>query len=216
MNTTAVIYARVSSTGDRQNNERQIEDLKILGERENYTIQKIYEEKISGAKKNTERPVLTECLDYCFSENVGILLISELSRLGRNVDEVLKNVMLCKERKLNVYFQKENLSIFDKDGKEHPFLTIFIAILGTVSQMERENIKFRLNSGREMYKRNGGKLGRKTGYRKPEGTKKEEYQGVLKLLRKGYSVRSIAKIEGCGISTVMRIKNQFINRKETT
>ena len=36
-----------------------------------------------------------------------------------------------------------------------------------------------------MYKRNGGKLGRKTGYRKPEETKKEEYHGVLKLLRKG-------------------------------
>lgn len=142
MNTTAVIYARVSSVGERQNNERQIEDLKILGKRENYTIQKIYEEKISGAKKNTERPVLTECLSYCFNEKVGILLISELSRLGRNVDEVLKNVMLCKERKLNVYFQKENLSIFDESGKEHPFLTIFIAILGTVSQMERENIKF--------------------------------------------------------------------------
>ena len=64
-----------------------------------------------------------------------------------------------------------------------------------------------------MYKRNGGKLGRKTGYRKPEEIKKEEYQGVLKLLRKGYSVRSIAKIEGCGISTVMRVKKQFINRE---
>ena len=99
---TAVIYERVSSIGERQNNERQIEDLKLLGERENYKIQKIYEEKISGAKKNTERTVLTECLSYCLNEKVGILLISELSRLSRNVDEVLKNVMLCKERKLNI------------------------------------------------------------------------------------------------------------------
>jgi hypothetical protein len=48
-----------------------------------------------------------------------ILLISEFSRLGRNVDEVLKNVMLCKERGLNVYFQKENLSIFDEQGKDN-------------------------------------------------------------------------------------------------
>ena len=95
-----------------------------------------------------------------------ILRISELSHLGRNVDDVLKNVMLCKERGLNVYFQKENLSIFNDSGKEHPFLTIFIAILGTVAQMERDNIKFRLDSGREMYKRSGGKLGRKSGYRK--------------------------------------------------
>ena len=129
MNNTAVIYARVSSLGERQSNERQIEDLKILGKQKNYTIVKIYEEKISGAKKNEERQVLTECLEYCFSKNVKILLISELSRLGRNVDEVLKKVMLCKERGLNVYFQKESLNIFDEQGKEHPFLTIFIASL---------------------------------------------------------------------------------------
>lgn len=63
------------------------------------------------------------------------------------------------KRGLNVYFQKENLNIFDEQGKEHPFLTIFIAILGTVAQMERDNIKFRLDSGRELYKRSGGKLG---------------------------------------------------------
>ena len=96
MNNTAVIYARVSSIGERQSNERQIEDLKILGKQKNYTIVKIYEEKISGAKKNVERPILTECLEYCFSKNIRILLISELSRLGRNVDEVLK--MSCYAR----------------------------------------------------------------------------------------------------------------------
>ena len=212
MVTKAVIYARVSSVGDRQNNERQIQDLKILADQRNYEVEKIFEEHISGAKKNSERPVLNECLYYCFSNNITILLISELSRLGRNVDEVLKNVMLCKEKKLNVYFQKENLSIFDDSGKEHPFLTIFIAILGTVSQMERENIKFRLNSGRELYKRNGGKLGRKVGYRKSEEVKREQYKGVIKLLKKGYSVRSIAKLENVGISTVMRIKKEFINQ----
>ena len=209
MNKTAVIYSRVSSLGERQSNERQIDDLKILAKQKNYTIEKIYEEKISGAKKNAERPILTECLEYCISQNVKILLLSELSRLGRNVDEVLKNVMRCKENKLNVYFQKENLSIFDDSGKEHPFLTIFIAILGTVAQMERENIKFRLDSGRELYKRSGGKLGRKTGYRKSKEEKAEQYAGVIKLLKRGYPVRNIAKIENVGISTVMRLKKEF-------
>lgn len=209
MNKTAVIYSRVSSLGERQSNERQIEDLKILAKQKNYTIEKIYEEKISGAKKNVERPILTECLEYCISQNVKILLLSELSRLGRDVDEVLKNVMLCKENKQNVYFQKENLSIFDDSGKEHPFLTIFIAILGTVAQMERENIKFRLDSGRELYKRRGGKLGRKPGYRKSKEEKAEQYAGVIKLLKRGYPVRNIAKIESVGISTVMRLEKEF-------
>ena len=136
----AVIYSRVSSLGERQSNERQIEDLKILDKQKYHTIVKIYEEKISRAKKNAERAILTECLEYCISQNVKILLLSELSRLGRDVDEVLKNVMLCKENKLNVYFQKDNLSIFDDSGKEHPFLTIFIAVLGTVARWNERTL----------------------------------------------------------------------------
>lgn len=210
-NKKAVIYARVSSTTERQNTERQVADLEALAKSKNLEIKNTFEEKISGAKKNSERPVLSECLDYCFSEEIGILLISELSRLGRNVDEVLKNVMLCKERKLNVYFQKENLSIFDNNGREHPFLTIFIAILGTVAAMERENITYRLQSGKAQYIAKGGKLGRKEGYRKPKEDKEQQYAGVLRLLGKGYSMKVISKLEGVSISTVQRLKKEFMS-----
>ena len=206
MEKKAVIYSRVSSTGDRQDTSRQIRDLEILAKQRNLKIEKTYEEHISGAKKTQDRPVLKECLDYCFTNNIDILLISELSRLGRNVDDVLANVRLCKEKHLNVYFQKEQLSIFNSDGKEHPFLTIFIAVLGTCAEMERENIKFRLNSGKAQYLARGGKVGRKEGYKKPDEKLQEEYAGVIKMLRKGYPVRMIAKSEGVGISTVMRIK----------
>lgn len=211
MDKKAVIYSRVSSVGDRQDTSRQIRDLEILAKKRNLKIEKTYEEHISGAKKKEERPILTECLDYCFTNNIDVLLISELSRLGRNVDDVLANVRLCKEKHLNVYFQKEQLSIFNEDGKEHPFLTIFIAVLGTCAEMERENIKFRLNSGRAQYLAKGGKVGRKQGYKKPDEKLQEEYAGVIKMLRKGYPVRMIAKSEGVGISTVMRIKKKFID-----
>ena len=211
MDIKAVIYSRVSSTGDRQDTSRQIRDLEILANQRNLIIEKTYEEHISGAKKTQDRPVLKECLDYCFTNNIDILLISELSRLGRNVDDVLANVRLCKEKHLNVYFQKEQLSIFNDDGKEHPFLTIFIAVLGTCAEMERENIKFRLNSGKAQYLAKGGKVGRKEGYKKPVEKLQEEYAGVIKMLRKGYPVRMIAKSEGVGISTVMRIKKKFID-----
>lgn len=211
MEKKAVIYSRVSSVGDRQDTSRQIRDLEILGKQRNLRIVKTYEEHISGAKKTQDRPVLKECLDYCFTNDIDILLISELSRLGRNVDDVLANVRLCKEKHLNVYFQKEQLSIFNDDGKEHPFLTIFIAVLGTCAEMERENIKFRLNSGKAQYLARGGKVGRKQGYKKPDEKLQEEYAGVIKMLRKGYPVRMIAKSEGVGISTVMRIKKKFID-----
>ena len=211
MNKTAVIYSRVSSVGDRQDTTRQVRDLEILAGERNLQISKTFEEHISGAKKKEERPVLTECLDYCFANNIDILLISELSRLGRNVDDVLANVRLCKEKHLNVYFQKEQLSIFNDDGKEHPFLTIFIAVLGTCAEMERENIKFRLNSGKAKFVAEGGKVGRKEGYKKPDDILQEQYASVLKQLRKGYPIRMIAKNEGIGISTVQRLKKKFID-----
>lgn len=210
MDKKAVIYSRVSSVGDRQDTSRQIRDLEMLAKQRNLIIEKTYEEHISGAKKTQDRPVLKECLDYCFTNGIDILLISELSRLGRNVDDVLANVRLCKEKHLNVHFQKEQLSIFNEDGKEHPFLTIFIAVLGTCAEMERENIKFRLNSGKAHYLAKGGKVGRKQGYKKPDEKLQVEYAGVIKMLRKGYPVRMIAKSEGVGISTVMRIKKKFI------
>ena len=197
--------------GDRQDTSRQIRDLEILAKQRNLKIEKTYEEHISGAKKTQDRPVLKECLDYCFNNDIDILLISELSRLGRNVDDVLANVRLCKEKHLNVYFQKEQLSIFGEDGKEHPFLTIFIAVLGTCAEMERDSIRYRLESGKAQYLARGGKVGRKQGYKKPDEKLQEEYAGVIKMLRKGYPVRMIAKSEGVGISTVMRIKKKFID-----
>ena len=211
MNMQAVIYARVSSVGDRQDTTRQLRDLEKYAGDHSLTIAKTFEEHISGAKKTKDRPILTECLDYCFSNNIDTLLISELSRLGRNVDDVLANVQRRKEHHLNVYFQKEQLSIFNADGKEHPFLTIFIAVLGTCAEMERENIKFRLNSGREKYIAEGGKLGRKEGYKKSDEKLREEYAGVIKQLRKGYPIRMVAKNEGVGVSTVQRIKRKFVD-----
>lgn len=209
------IYARVSSTGDRQSTERQVIDLTDYANKNAMTICKTFEEHISGAKKNHERPVLQECLAYCVEEKMDVLLLSELSRLGRNVDEVLANIRFAKENRLNVYFQKEGISIYGSDGKENPYLTIMIAVLGTCAQMERENIHYRLQSGRKVYVDKNlaatGKsgLGRKEGYRKPVETKKEEYKEALKLLRAGYPIRKVAKLTEVSESTIKRLKKEF-------
>lgn len=209
MNRTAVIYARVSSVGDRQNTERQVRDLTAYAVKESFVIVNTYEEHISGAMKNNKRPILQECLEYCFNNKIHTLLISELSRLGRNVDEVLANVRICKERHLNIFFQKENLNIFNPDGAQNPFLTIIISVLGTCAEMERENIKFRLNSGRAKYIAEGGKMGRPKGTTKSTEKKKTEYREAISLLRRGYSIRNTAKICNIGISTVQRLKAEF-------
>ena len=209
MNMNAVIYARVSSTSDRQSTDRQVADLNTYAEINKINVVKTFEEHISGAKRNEERPVLCECLTYCVENKIDILLISELSRLGRNVDEVLANVKYCKDNQLNIYFQKENLSILQPDGTKNPFLNIFISVLGTCAEMERENIKFRLNSGRAKYIADGGKLGRKVGSVKSKEKKQEEYKQVLKELKKGTSIRRTAKLCDVSVSTVQRVKKEF-------
>lgn len=214
METKAVIYARVSSESDRQDTSRQIEDLKRYANQQNMEIVNIYEEHISGAKKNEERVVLTECLEYCRNNSVEYLLLSELSRLGRSTLQVLKSLDILHEAKVSVYIQNLGLYTLQKDGKVNPIVSILITILAEMSNIERSNIEYRLNSGRKNYIINGGKLGRKKGSIKTEEKMKDEYKETIILLKKGYSIRNIAKLQGIGISTVQRIKNQFINNKE--
>lgn len=207
-NNTAAIYARVSSVSDRQNTARQVADLNRYAALSGMEVVRTFEEHISGAKKNDERPVLCECLDYCEANNVGTLLLSELSRLGRNVWEVQENVRRCMASGLNVYFQKEQFSLFMADGKENPFTAIFVAVIGTCAQMERDNISFRLNSGRAQYIAKGGKLGRKAGSTESPEQVLEKYPAVVKLLRQGkLSMRQIAKVADCSLSTVQKVKS---------
>lgn len=214
METKAVIYARVSSESDRQDTSRQIEDLKRYANQQNMEIVNTYEEHISGAKKNEERVVLTECLEYCRNNSVEYLLLSELSRLGRSTLQVLKSLEILHESNVSVYIQNLGLYTLQKDGKVNPIVSILITILAEMSNIERSNIEYRLNSGRKNYIMNGGKLGRKKGSIKTEEKMKDEYKETIILLKKGYSIRNIAKLQGIGISTVQRIKNQFINNKE--
>ena len=205
----AVIYARVSSLGDRQNTDRQISDLKQYAAYQNLEISKIFEEKISGAKRNVERPILLHAIDYCKQNKVSILLVSELSRLGRNAFEVLATVKDFIDSGINLYMQKEQLTLLDGEWQPTLFAPIMIATLSTCAQLERENIKFRLNSGRAQYIRNGGKLGRKVGSIKTLEQKNEQYKDIISYLKRGYSIRTIATLTGKGISTVQRIKKDF-------
>ena len=77
--------------------------------------------------------------------------------------------------------------------------------------MERDNISFRLQSGRKRYIEKGGKLGRKVGSVKTAEQIRAEYRDVISLLRKGYSIRDVAKLSGRGVSTVQRVKRLKIH-----
>ena len=207
--TTAVIYARVSSTGEKQSTSRQVADLTNYASLNGLEVIEVYEEHISGAKRNEERAVLTECIDYAVTNGVEVVLFSELSRCGRAVWEVLDTIRTLKDNGINAYFQKEGLSLFGSDGKENPYLAVMVSVLGVCAQLERENITYRLNSGRAKYIADGGKLGRKVGSVKTKERKQEEYSKVIRSLRAGKSIRDTAAICSVSISTVQRVKKEF-------
>ena len=205
----AIIYARVSSTGERQSTSRQVADLTDYASRNGLEVIGVYEEHISGAKRNAERAVLTECIDYAVTNGVEVVLFSELSRCGRAVWEVLDTIRTLKDNGINAYFQKEGLSLFGTDGKENPYLAVMVSVLGVCAQLERENITYRLNSGRAKYIADGGKLGRKVGSVKSKERKQEEYGKVIRSLKQGKSIRDTAAICGVSVSTVQRVKKEF-------
>lgn len=209
MKKRATIFARVSSVTDRQNTDRQVEDLLKYAKSNNFDVQAIFEEKVSGGKKNLDRPVLSECLSYCINNKIDLLCVSEMSRIGRNAFEVLETVKYLIDNKINVYLQKEQITLLDSEGKPSMFAPIMIATLSTCAEIERENIKFRLNSGRLNYIEKGGKLGRNKGSFKSVETKKEEYKQVISLIKKGTSIRNTATIAKVSVSTVQRIKKEF-------
>ena len=207
---TAVIYARVSSVGDRQSTERQVKDLSDYALYKQLEVRKVFEEHISGAKKNEERPVLCQTLEYCKQNSISTLLVSELSRMGRNAFEVLASVKELLDCGINLYIQKEQFNLLGEDGKPSLFAPIMLATLSTCAQLERENITFRLQSGRKQYVAKGGRLGRKPGSVKTIEQKREEYKDVIALLRKGYVIRDVAKLTRKSVSTVQRIKKEFL------
>lgn len=214
MRKNAVIYSRVSSLNDRQNAERQIADLTQFADRNDFTILEIFSEKISGAKKNEERVILTNCLEYCVVNRVDTLLLSELSRLGRNTLEVLKSLDYLHNNKVNVYIQNLSINTLLDNKEINPVASILVTVMAEMAKIERTNIVYRLNSGRNNYIASGGKLGRKSGSIKTLEKKKEEYKDVIRLLKLNYSIRNVAKLTNCSISTVQRIKKTFEIQKE--
>ncbi|WP_455625917.1 recombinase family protein [Parabacteroides sp.] len=205
----SIIYARVSSVTDRQSTDRQVVDLTKYAAEKNYELVKVFEEKISGAAKNADRIVLNEAIQFAKENNIDAIFFSELSRLGRNIYEVQETIKLLVDSEIDAFFQKESFQLLDADKKPSFIVPIMIAVLGTCAEIERENIKFRLNSGRDQYIANGGKLGRKEGSKKTKEQKAEQYKKVLSDLRAGKSIRDVAKLNEVSPSTVLSLKREF-------
>lgn len=200
-----VIYSRVSSQSARQSTERQVVDLERFATGRGDKVVAVFEEKISGRKSNVERPVLSRCLEYCIDpqNQVDMLLLSEISRLGRSTLEILKALDILHIHKVCVYIRNLNLETLRPDKTVNPLSSLVTTLLGELAAMERQGIIDRLNSGRELYIEKGGRLGRKPGSKKSLEQKREEYKEAISLLKKGYSIRNVAKLTDRSVSTIV-------------
>ncbi len=201
-----VIYARVSSTNGTQDYTRQVNDLTELVARMNWSVEEVFAEKISGAKKNCDRKALSDMITFVQSHKIDKVLITELSRLGRDTLQVLETLEILNGERISVYIQNYNIETLNEDKTVNPMSQFLITILAEVARMERKTIRERVASGYKNYREAGGKVGRKQGYIKSVEIMREQYAKETQLLKKGYSLRNIAAITSTSINTLRKIK----------
>lgn len=204
METRVVIYARVSTAG--QDYERQLSELREYASRMGYEVVKEFSEKISGAKKIAEREALADLLKYVEENKIDKVLIYECSRLSRRAVDFLQVVEYLTEHGISVYIHQNGLETLLPNGGPNPIANLVLEILAQFNSMERGLIRSRMESGYHHYRQNGGRVGRKVGYRKCEDELRAQYAKEIQLLRKGLSLRNVAAITGTSTTTLQKIK----------
>lgn len=206
-----VILARVST--DKQEYQRQVNELSDYCNRVGWSIEATFCNKISGAKSIEERSEIQELIQYVRTHEISRVVCLEISRLGRNTLEALKVIQCLNDNGVSLYVKNYNLETLT-DGKVNPVASLICTILLEIASMERLTIRERMESGRNQYiakcKKEGIKMGRPSTYRKSDNVYKEQYSKDISLLKKGLSLRNISAITGTSINTLRKIKSLFI------
>jgi len=202
--TNVVIYTRVSTSA--QDYERQINDLQLFAAKQGFNVVNVFSEKISGNKKNSERKELTAMIEFCLNNNIDKVLISELSRLGRNTLEVLKAVELLNDSKISLYIYNLGIETLTTAKEVSISSKLMITMLAEFASMERTQIQQRMKSGYDNHIANGGRVGRNRGSVKSDEALKAEHKDIIKYLKQGLSLNNVMKITGKSKPTIIKIK----------
>lgn len=207
MKTKICIYARVSTQG--QDYQRQLTELREYAERMNYEVIREFSEKISGAKTIAERQALTDLLDFASTNHIDKVLVYECSRISRRAIDFLQVIEQLTQMKVSVYILQNGLETLMADGSVNPIAQLVLGIIGQFNSMERSLIRSRMSSGYKVYRANGGKVGRKEGYRKSEEAMRTQYSKEMSLLRKGISLRNVQSITGTSVNTLRKLREMM-------
>jgi len=204
------IFSRVSTL--MQDTDRQTEELKEYAVKMNYNLITVIEEQISGAKKNEERPELIKLMKLIDDGKVNKVLVWELSRLGRNVIEILQVIQIFNEKKVSLYIKNFSLETLNEDLKPNPLSMFMIQILLSVAEMERVSIRQRMYSGYLKHRKDGKSVGRIKGVSETKEHVLEKHKEVVKLLKKGMSVRNISRLtNNTSLATIVKVNKLLKN-----
>jgi DNA invertase Pin-like site-specific DNA recombinase len=141
----AVIYSRVSTS--EQDTSSQISNLKQKCKGYDYKIVKIFDEQVSGMKSKDDRPQLKELLDFVKVNDIHVVVIWELSRIGRRLADVLNIVSELNDLGIALHSFKEPIITIDEKGEISLMGRMMVSILTTFSEFERESIVTRSQRG---------------------------------------------------------------------
>jgi len=183
-----MVFAYIRVSTDRQTVENQRFEILKFADEKKIHVDKWIEETISGVKKYHERK-LGKLLKNL--EKNDILIVSELSRLGRNLMEVMSILHDCMDRESKVYAIKEGYKLGNNINSK-----VLAFAFGLSAEIERNLISQRTKEALARKRSEGKTLGRPKGSlsKKTKLTGKEEE--IKELLRKKVSVSAVGRILG--------------------
>lgn len=202
----ACIFVRVSSTNDSQDFNRQVLDLQVYCERQELEIVYTISEKISGSLKNDQRTGIKELRKLAAKRSFEVLVVSEISRLGRNPFQIQQIIEELSELGISIHIESLGLKTIDDNGNRSPMVEFMLSILMQLARMEREFLIQRVKSGLNHAKAKGKTLGRPQGSTIDQQVFLKKYKNLSADLKNGLSVRKAAKIHEVSLNTVLKVR----------
>lgn len=200
------IFARVSKSDGRQNTDRQINDLNDLAKNRGWQVVETITEQISGATKTAKRPEVQKLFALAEAKVFEKVIVTEISRLGRNVSESLNLLERLTKAGISTYVQNISAETLSPDGTENPSTKMIMTTLSAFAEMERGLLRERIISGLETARKKGVKLGRREGSTESDETILARYPKAARAIRDGLSVRRAAKVGDVSNSTIQKLK----------
>lgn len=198
----AVAYTRVSTS--EQSTKRQVNDLKQV---EGFQIVKVFSESVSGFSKSMEeRAELQKMLKYVEKESIQCIMVSEISRLGRNTRETLTLIHDLEKKGICLYIHNLGITLGADSEKDRIFNKLIITIISDIARMESESLSYRIKSGIRNRKAQGLTTGRLVGSNESKEKFLNKHKDIQKYLALGRSYPEIVKLCRCSMSTVHKVK----------